>query len=103
MDVPLKFKVFNRHLNQRSPTLLGFGSIHINEVSETETMSTTQKLAVINKGIKMGELKVNIELGCDRIHFGRDFVGESKALFSHLFLFLSTYHNTRIYSIQQMR
>lgn len=77
MEVPLKFKVFNRHLNQRTPTLLGFGSIFINEVAETETLSTTQKLAVINKGIKMGELKVNIELGCDGIHFGRDFVGKN--------------------------
>ncbi|XP_046747926.1 uncharacterized protein LOC124412245 [Diprion similis] len=74
MDVPLKFKVFNRHLNQRSPTLLGFGSIYVSEVAEMETLSTTQKLAIVNKGIKMGELKVHLELGCDGIHFGKDFI-----------------------------
>ncbi|XP_012264437.2 uncharacterized protein LOC105690864 [Athalia rosae] len=89
MNAPLKFKVYNRHLNQRSPTLLGFGSIYINEIAEMDTLSTTQKLAIVNKGIKMGELKVNIELGCDGIHFGRDFIDAV----------MSTKHNIPIHEV----
>ncbi|XP_024939739.1 uncharacterized protein LOC107266816 isoform X2 [Cephus cinctus] len=73
-DLPLKFKIFIRHLNQRTPTELGVGSIYINEVAKTEYLSMIQKLAIVNKGIKIGELKVSVELGCERIHFGKHFV-----------------------------
>ncbi|XP_034935000.1 uncharacterized protein [Chelonus insularis] len=73
-DVPLKFKVFNRHINQKTPTELGLGSIYISDASKSQFLSSTQKVAIIKKGIKTGELKVKIELGCDKIHFGRQFV-----------------------------
>lgn len=76
MNNPLKFKVFHRHINQRSPTLLGIGTMHLNQVFATKNLSMTQRVAIINKGIKVGELEVAVELGCDGIHFGKEFVGE---------------------------
>lgn len=76
MDNPLKFRVFHRHLNQRSPTLLGIGSLYVNDVVAIKHLTMTQRVAVVNKGIKVGELEVSVELGCDGIHFGKDFVGE---------------------------
>ena len=81
MDNPLKFKVFHRHLNQRSPTLLGIGSMYVNDVVATKHLSMSQRVAVVNKGIKVGELEVTVELGCDGIHFGKDFVGEFNLVF----------------------
>ncbi|KAK0095380.1 hypothetical protein PV326_008506 [Microctonus aethiopoides] len=74
MDIPLKFKIFNRHLNQRTPTELGIGSIYVSDAAKSPHLSTTQRLAIIKKDIKIGELKVTIELGCDKIHFGKQFV-----------------------------
>ncbi|KAG7198214.1 hypothetical protein KM043_005622 [Ampulex compressa] len=70
----LKFKIFIRHLNQKSPTELGFGSVSVNDVVKTENLSTTQRVAIINKGIKIGELRVTVELGCDLVHFGKEYV-----------------------------
>ncbi|XP_057341640.1 uncharacterized protein LOC130678456 [Microplitis mediator] len=74
MEMPLRFKTFNRHLNQRTPIELGIGSMYISDAARSPTLSTTQRLAVIKKGIKIGELKVTVELGCDKTHFGKQFV-----------------------------
>ncbi|XP_011306464.1 uncharacterized protein [Fopius arisanus] len=74
MNMPLKFKIFNRHLEQRTPTELGVGCVYIREAAKSPHLSSTQKLAIVKKGIKIGELKVTIELGCDKIHFGRQFI-----------------------------
>lgn len=76
VNSPLKFKVFHRHLNQRSPTLLGIGTMQLNEVFGTKNLSMTQRVAIINKGIKVGELEVAVALGCDGIHFGKEFIGK---------------------------
>lgn len=74
MEAPLRFKVFNRHLNQRTPAELGICSMYISDAARSSTLSTTQRLAVVKKGIKIGELKVSVELGCDKTHFGKQFV-----------------------------
>ncbi|CAD6237281.1 GSCOCG00002230001-RA-CDS [Cotesia congregata] len=74
MEVPLRFKVFNRHLNQRTPAELGICSMYISDAARSSTLGTTQRLAVVKKGIKIGELKVSVELGCDKTHFGKQFV-----------------------------
>ncbi|XP_015184258.1 PREDICTED: C2 domain-containing protein 3-like isoform X2 [Polistes dominula] len=73
-DVPLCFKILFRHLNQRSPTELGSGMMYISDIVKTENLSLSQRLAVINKGIKIGELKITTELGCDSIHFGKQYI-----------------------------
>lgn len=67
--------MYHRHLNQRSPTELGTGCININDALTTKYLNTTQRVTVVNKGIKVGELKVTIQLGCDGIHFGKEFIG----------------------------
>lgn len=74
LDGPLRFKIFNRHLNQRTPTELGIGSMYVADAARAPTLSSTQRLAIVCKGIKIGELKVTVELGCDRVHFGKQFV-----------------------------
>ena len=93
MDSPLKFKVFHRHLNQRSPTLLGMGLMNVNDVVLTKHLSMTERIAIVNKGIKVGELEVTVELGCDGIHFGQEFVG----MFLFFFLFLLSIGSYRDY------
>lgn len=71
----MRFKVFVKHHNQKLPTGLGFGFINISSITNATNLSNTQCIAIINKGIKIGEIKVTIELG-DFIHFGKKFVGE---------------------------
>ncbi|XP_046835037.1 uncharacterized protein LOC124431323 isoform X1 [Vespa crabro] len=73
-DFPLCFKILSRHLNQKSPTELGSGMMYISDIVKTENLSLSQRLAVINKGIKIGELKVTTELGCDSVHFGKQYI-----------------------------
>ncbi|KAG5323798.1 C2CD3 protein, partial [Pseudoatta argentina] len=73
-NFPLRFKVFVKHHNQKFPTGLGFGFININDITNTTNLSSTQCIVIVNKGIKIGDLKVTIELGCDFIHFGKEFV-----------------------------
>lgn len=75
-NFPLKFKLFVRHQNHRLLTELGYGSININDIANTATLSATQNIIITNKGMRMGELKLTIELGSDCIHFGKEFVGE---------------------------
>lgn len=50
--------------------------MNISEIVNTINLSNTRRIIIINKGIKIGELKVTIELGCDFIHFGKEFVGK---------------------------
>lgn len=50
--------------------------MNINDIVHTTNLSSTQRISIINKGLKIGELEVTAELGCDHIHFGREFVGE---------------------------
>lgn len=71
-NFPLKFKVFVKHHNQELPTGLGFGFMNISDVTNTTNLSSTQCITIVNKGIKIGELNVTIELGCDFIHFGKE-------------------------------
>ncbi|XP_018309103.1 uncharacterized protein [Mycetomoellerius zeteki] len=73
-NFPLRFKVFVKHHNQKLPTGLGFGFINISDITSTTNLSSTQCIVIVNKGIKIGDLKVTIELGCDFIHFGKEFV-----------------------------
>lgn len=49
--------------------------MNISDITNATNLSNTQCIAIINKGIKIGEIKVTIELG-DFIHFGKKFVGE---------------------------
>jgi len=72
----LRFKVFVKHHNQKLPIGLGFGFINISDITNTTNLSSTQCIVIVNKGIKIGDLKVTIELGCNFIHFGKEFVGE---------------------------
>ncbi|XP_018058341.1 PREDICTED: uncharacterized protein LOC108693737 [Atta colombica] len=73
-NFPLRFKVFVKHHNQKLPIGLGFGFINISDITNTTNLSSTQCIVIVNKGIKIGDLKVTIELGCDFIHFGKEFV-----------------------------
>lgn len=72
----MTFKIFVRHLNQKFPTELGCGSMNINDIANTVNLSSTQRIVIINKGIKIGDLKITAELGCDSTYFGKEFVGE---------------------------
>ncbi|KAL6444437.1 hypothetical protein ACFW04_001941 [Cataglyphis niger] len=73
-NFPLTFKIFVRHLNKKFPTELGCGSMNINDITNTVNLSSTQRIVIINKGIKIGDLKVTAELGCDSTYFGKEFV-----------------------------
>lgn len=50
--------------------------MNISDITNTTNLSNIQYIAINNKGIKIGEIKVIIELGCDFIHFGKKFVGK---------------------------
>ncbi|XP_070521702.1 uncharacterized protein [Cardiocondyla obscurior] len=71
-NLVLRFKVFVKHCNQKVPTELGFGSVNISDITSITNLSSIQCITIMNKGIKIGELKVIIELGCDFIHFGKE-------------------------------
>jgi len=51
--------------------------MNISDIINTTNLSSTQCIAIVNKGIKIGELKVTVELGYDFIHFGKEFVGKN--------------------------
>ncbi|XP_019700756.1 uncharacterized protein LOC105191403 isoform X2 [Harpegnathos saltator] len=73
-NFPLKFKIFVQHCNKKSSTELGCGSVNINDIAHTTNLSNNQRITITNKGLKIGELEVIVELGCDRIHFGKEFI-----------------------------
>lgn len=75
-NLHLRFKVFVKHRNQQFPSELGFGIMNISDITNLTNLSSVQCISIINKGIKIGDLKVITELGCDFIHFGKEFVGE---------------------------
>lgn len=70
----IKYKIFIRHFNKKSLTELGTGTMHINDIIKSENWSIAQRLTILNKGIKLGELSVIAELGSDSIHFGKQYI-----------------------------
>ncbi|XP_011870211.1 PREDICTED: C2 domain-containing protein 3 isoform X2 [Vollenhovia emeryi] len=73
-NLALRFKVFVKHRNQKFPNELGFGVMNVNDITSTTNLSSVQCIAIVNKSIKMGELKIMMELGCDFNHFGKEFI-----------------------------
>lgn len=55
--------------------------MHVNDIIKTKNWSTTQRIIILNKGIKIGELSVIAELGSDSVHFGKQYIGKRKAYF----------------------
>ncbi|XP_043252777.1 C2 domain-containing protein 3 [Colletes gigas] len=70
----IKYKIFIRHFNKKSLTELGTGTMHINDIIKSENWNIAQRLTILNKGIKVGELSVIAELGSDSIHFGKQYI-----------------------------
>lgn len=67
----IKFKIFVRHLNKKSLIELGSATICLENVIKTENWRLEQELIIVNKGIKIGDLNVIIELGSDSSHFDK--------------------------------
>ncbi|CAL7937124.1 unnamed protein product [Xylocopa violacea] len=61
----IKFKIFVRHLNKKTLIELGNAVISINEVIKCKNWRLAQQLPIVNKGIRLGELSIVIELGSD--------------------------------------
>ncbi|XP_076376246.1 uncharacterized protein LOC117229628 [Megalopta genalis] len=72
----VKFKIFVRHFNKKSIIELGVGTMHVNDIIKTKNWSSTQRIIILNKGIKIGELSVIAELGSDFIHFGKQYIDD---------------------------
>ncbi|XP_054000911.1 C2 domain-containing protein 3-like [Hylaeus anthracinus] len=70
----IKYKIFIQHFNKKSLTELGTGIMHINDIIKSENWSIAQRLIILNKGIKVGELSVIAELGSNSIHFGKQYI-----------------------------
>ncbi|XP_029032080.2 uncharacterized protein LOC114870947 isoform X1 [Osmia bicornis bicornis] len=71
----IKFKLFVRHLNKKSLIELGTATMHIDDIMKNKNSSIAQSLIVVNKGIKVGELSVIVELDSDSSHFGQHIDG----------------------------
>ncbi|XP_076760051.1 uncharacterized protein LOC143428801 [Xylocopa sonorina] len=61
----IKFKVFVRHMNKKTLIELGNAVISINDVIKCKNWRFEQQLSIINKGIRIGELSIVVELGSD--------------------------------------
>lgn len=72
----IKFKILVRHLNRKSLTELGTGTMYINDIVQSEDFSTAHRLIILNKGIKIGQLNVTVELVLDSTHFGSEYIGQ---------------------------
>ncbi|XP_078048754.1 uncharacterized protein LOC144476062 isoform X2 [Augochlora pura] len=72
----VKFKILVRHFKKRSVIELGVGTMHVNDIIRTKNWSSTQRITILNKGIKIGELSVIAELGSDFIHFGKQYIDD---------------------------
>ncbi|XP_076641812.1 uncharacterized protein LOC143352814 isoform X2 [Halictus rubicundus] len=72
----VKFKICIRHFNKKSLIELGVGTMHVNDIIKTKNWSTTQRIIILNKGIKIGELSVLAELGSDFVHFGKQYIDD---------------------------
>ncbi|CAK9825792.1 C2 domain-containing protein 3 [Anthophora retusa] len=70
----IKFKIFVRHLNKRSFVELGSATVNINDIIKSENWKTAQHLIILNKGLKIGELKIIIELNSDSSHFEKQYI-----------------------------
>nr|XP_012136642.1 PREDICTED: C2 domain-containing protein 3 isoform X1 [Megachile rotundata] len=67
----IKFKLFVRHLSKKSLIELGTATVYINDIMKNENWIIAQPLVIVNKGIKIGELNLIIELDVDSSHFAQ--------------------------------
>ncbi|XP_076236471.1 uncharacterized protein LOC143180554 isoform X2 [Calliopsis andreniformis] len=76
----IRFKTFIRHLDRKSSTELGTGTVYVNDTTtRNEHWSTARNLIIANRGIKIGELSVIVEFGTDPVYFANRCVVSSVA------------------------
>lgn len=73
----LELKIFSRNVSQRGATPIGIAKINLSDIIDQEDFTCDEELVVIdtNKPLGIGTLKVRLQFGCDKIHFGKEFIG----------------------------
>lgn len=73
----MEFKVHSRSVSQRGSVPIGIAKYNLYDVMTQSNLSCDEELALLdtNKPLTIGSLKVRIQFGCDKLHFGKDFIG----------------------------
>lgn len=78
-DIDITFKISCRTLKQKETNVLGVAKFNLSVVELSKYVSCSQRLPVtlsVNSPMVVGHLKVFVKLGCGRLYFGKEFVGE---------------------------
>lgn len=74
----IKFTISCRTQKQKGVLTIGTAKFKMSSFENTKYLTSNQELAIMldcDAPIVLGNLKVTIQLGCDKLYFGREFIG----------------------------
>lgn len=83
-EVDVVFNITARTLRQKKSIILGAAKFNLIEVCNSPFLSCLQEVPVFLTGdspIVVGIIRIQLQLGCDRIYFGKEFIGIKKTDF----------------------
>lgn len=76
-SIKVEFRVSFRCLKQRTALLIGIATINLGSLITNRFLSSEQELVIVNENapVVLGTLKVMLQFGCDKLYFGKEFIG----------------------------
>lgn len=76
-NVKIEFEVSLRSMKQRVALLIGKAVFNLGTLTANQFLSCEQELVLVNESapVVLGSLKVSFQFGCDKLYFGKEFIG----------------------------
>lgn len=76
-SVNINFRVSFRSAKQRLALKVGTASFNLGSLITNRFLSCEQELVLMNENapVALGAVKVSVQLGCDKLYFGKEFIG----------------------------
>lgn len=77
-NVEIEFRVSFRSMKQRVALLIGKAVFNLGTLTVNQFLSCEQELVLVNESapVVLGSLKVSFQFGCDKLYFGKEFIGK---------------------------
>lgn len=80
----IKFTISCRTQRQKGAFTIGIAKFLMSCFENTKYLTSNQELAILldcEAPITLGTLKISVQLGCDKLYFGKEFIGIIRAIF----------------------
>lgn len=64
-------------MKQKRSNIIGYVTFHMDSFEVTKNLCCIQEFPIISEDFVLGTLKMTLQLGCGRMYFGKEFVGNN--------------------------